>query len=56
MKYYYTPSVRKQNFLAENGIYPVFEDDENAYYEKSKKLSSLLERFDIIRYVFYDKY
>lgn len=55
--YYETQSLRKQNFLEENGIYPVEErDDGTAIYEKTKELSSLLEQFDIIKYVFYGKY
>jgi hypothetical protein len=50
--YYYTNSLRRQNFLEENGIFPVREEDGTAYYEKTKELSRLLEKFDIIRYVF----
>lgn len=55
--YYETQSLRKQNFLEENGIFPVEErDDGTAIYEKTKELSSLLEQFDIIRYVFKGRY
>jgi hypothetical protein len=54
--YYETESLRKQNFLEENGIYPVSEDGKTAIYEKTQELSRLLEEFDIIRYVFYGKY
>lgn len=55
--YYETQNLRKQNFLEENGIYPVEErDDGTAIYEKTKELSSLLEEFDIIKYVFGGRY
>ena len=50
--YYETNSLRKQNFLEENGIYPIREEGQTAIYEKTKELSSLLEKYDIIRYVF----
>ena len=50
--YYETDSLRRQNFLEENGIYPIREEGKTAYYEKTKELSSLLEKYDIIRYVF----
>lgn len=56
MKYYYTPSVRKQNWLAENGILPVREEGKTAYYEKTNQLYSLLERYDIIQEVFKGRY
>ena len=54
--YYTTISVRRQNFLAENGIYPIKECGDTAVYLKTKKLSSLLEDFFIIRYIFGGKY
>lgn len=50
--YYETNSVRRQNFLEENGIYPIREEGKTAIYEKTKELSLLLEKYDIIRYVF----
>ena len=39
-----------QSFLEENGIYPVREDYEAAYYRKSPKLYSLLDYY-FIKYV-----
>lgn len=55
--YYETQNLRKQNFLEENGIYPVEErDDGTAIYEKTKELSSLLEKYDIIQDIFKGRY
>lgn len=54
--YYYTDSLRRQNFLEENGIFPVKEEDGTAYYLKSDKLFSLLDRYLIIESVFGGKY
>ena len=53
---YETNNIRKQNFLEENGIVPVKEQGKTAYYEFNKKLLSLLERYDIIKDIFYGKY
>lgn len=36
-----------KNFLEENGIYPVKEDYEFAYYRKTPKLYSLLDSYFI---------
>lgn len=54
--YYETDSLRRQNFLEENGIYPIREEGQTAVYEKTKELSLLLEKYDIIRYVFGGRY
>lgn len=56
MKYYYTPSARKQNYLAENGILPEWEEGKMAYYKKTDKLYSLLESYDIIQEIFKGRY
>lgn len=39
-----------QLFLEENGIYPVKEDYEAAYYKRNPQLFSLLDRY-FIRYI-----
>ena len=39
-----------KNFLDENGIQPVKEDYENAYYKETPKLLSLLDTY-FIRYI-----
>lgn len=39
-----------KNFLALNGIYPVREDYETAYYKQTPQLSSLLDSY-FIKYI-----
>ena len=54
--YYVTSSLKRQNFLAENGIYPDRENGNTASYLKSDRLFSLLDRYLIIESVFGGKY
>ena len=54
--YYETESLCKQNFLEENGVYPIKEDGKTAIYLRTNELISLLEKFDIIRYIFGGRY
>ena len=40
-------SVRMQNYLAANGVFPVYEENEAAFYKKTPQLFLLLERYTI---------
>ena len=43
-------SIKKINYLAEHGVYPLYDDDElPALYKQSQNLSELLERYIIER-------
>lgn len=43
-------NIKKINYLAEHGVYPLYDDDElPAIYKESQKLSELLERYIIER-------
>lgn len=50
---YHTRSIRKQDFLEENGIKPSYYLGNCAYYVKSRKLCSLLESYEI-NMIFYE--
>lgn len=56
MKVYETRSIRLQNYLAENGIYPVNEQGKTAYYNITKEFYLLLDRYNIIQEVFKGRY
>lgn len=45
MKIIYNRKVK--NYLAKYNYFPVFEEEETAYYKKSRRLSELLERYYI---------
>lgn len=40
-------SIRQSNYLQENGIYPIKEFPDGDLYVRTKKLLSLLDRFEI---------
>lgn len=44
---YITNNIKLQNYLEENGIYPLREYGKTAYYKKSKQLYSILDRYYI---------
>lgn len=54
--YYVTSSLKRQNFLEENGIYPDREYGNTASYLKSDKLFSLLDQYLIIEQIFKGRY
>lgn len=47
MRKYYTKSIKQQNYLSENGVEPKFYIGETAVYKYDKKLSQLLDRYEI---------
>ena len=46
-KYKLIKSVKISNYLQENGIYPIREFPDGDLYKNTKKLLSLLDRFEI---------
>ena len=45
--YVFVGNPKKDNFIQENGIYPVREYDDGSLYLKSLKLQSLLDQYEI---------
>lgn len=39
---------QRQNFLDKHGVYPVYEEQEAAYYKRTKELIRLLEEVQVI--------
>ena len=50
-------SIKQINYLAEHGVFPLYDDDElPAIYKESQKLSELLEKYIIERVCVPNKY
>ena len=47
MKYYKTKSERKKQFLESQGVYPMKEEYDTAYYKCNAAFFALLETFEI---------
>lgn len=45
-------NIKQQNYLEENGLYPVYVLGETAYYEKTTELFNLLDEYFIITQCF----
>lgn len=50
--YYYTSSIKLQNYLEDNGVYPVIEKGQTAGYIETDNLFSLLDRYTLLNDIF----